>query len=222
MRITVVEDNQALAQAVATALNDEGHGVDVIPDGEEASIFLAQEQPDLVILDINLPGKSGLEVLGELRATGSALPVILLTARSETKDRVAGLDKGADDYLVKPFDIAELLARVRALLRRSGSGDSLETRVGDLIFDQVARRVFRDGKPVELPRREFALLELFANRLGQVVSKEQILDHLYGTGSDAEAAAAELYVHRLRKRFADCGFTIRTFRGLGYCMEEKR
>ena len=222
MRIAVIEDNQALAGAVAAALSDEGHGVDVIADGEAASLFLAGEKPDLVILDINLPGKSGLEILSELRARGSSLPVIMLTAQAQTKDRVAGLDRGADDYLVKPFDIAELLARVRALLRRSASSDSLETRVGDLVFDQVARRVFRDGKPIDLPRREFALLELFANRLGQVVSKEQILDHLYGSGSDAEAAAAELYVHRLRKRFTDCGFTIRTFRGLGYCMEEQR
>ncbi len=222
MRIAIVEDNQALASAVAAALSDEGHGVDVISDGDEAGLFLTREKPDLVILDINLPGKSGLEVLAELRAAGSALPVILLTARSETEDRVGGLDKGADDYLVKPFDTAELLARVRALLRRRAGSDRLETRIGELVFDQVARRVFRDGKAVDLPRREYALLELFANRVGQVVSKEQILDHLYGTGSDAEAAAAELYVHRLRKRFADCGFTIRTFRGLGYCLEEKR
>ncbi len=222
MRITVVEDNQALAKAVAAALTDEGHGVDVIPDGDEASDFLSQERPDLVILDINLPGKSGLEVLKGLRTAGSSMPVLLLTARSETRDRVEGLDRGADDYLGKPFDMAELLARVRALLRRSGAGDSLETRVGDLVFDQVARRVFHKGEPIDLPRREFALLELFVNRLGQVVSKEQILDHLYGTGADAEAAAAELYVHRLRKRFTNCGFTIRTFRGLGYCMEERR
>ncbi len=222
MRIAVVEDNQALAKAVAAALTDEGHGVDVIPDGDEASDFLSQERPDLVILDINLPGKSGLEVLKGLRTAGSSMPVLLLTARSETRDRVEGLDRGADDHLGKPFDMAELLARVRALLRRSGAGDSLETRVGDLVFDQVARRVFHNGQPIDLPRREFALLELFVNRLGQVVSKEQILDHLYGTGADAEAAAAELYVHRLRKRFTNCGFTIRTFRGLGYCMEERR
>lgn len=221
MRIAVVEDNESLAEAVAASLTDEGHGVDVIHDGGDAALFLGRERPDLVILDINLPGKSGLDVLTELRAAGSAVPVILLTARSETKDRVVGLDSGADDYLVKPFDIAELLARVRALLRRSANSDSLQMAVGALVFDQSARRVFHKGTPLELPRREFALLELFANRLGQVVSKDQILDHLYGTGSDAEEAAAELYVHRLRKRITGCGLTIRTFRGLGYCMEEQ-
>ena len=220
MRIAVVEDNSALAKAIATSLKDEGHGVDVIDDGGEASLFLAQEQIDLVILDINLPGKSGLEVLTGLRAAGSATPVILLTARSDTSDRVAGLDKGADDYLIKPFDMAELLARVRALLRRSSLDQTLETRVGELVLDQVGRRVYRDGSPLDLPRREFALLELFAGRVGQVISKEQILDHLYGAGSDSDAAAAELYVHRLRKRLTDCGLTIKTFRGLGYCMEE--
>ncbi len=220
MRIAVVEDNAALAKAVATSLMDEGHGVDVIDNGAEASLFLAQEQIDLVILDINLPEKSGLEVLCGLRATGSATPVILLTARSDTKDRVAGLDKGADDYLIKPFDMAELLARVRALLRRSSLDQTFETKIGDLVFDQVGRRVYRGGSPLDLPRREFALLELFAGRVGQVISKEQILDHLYGAGSDSDAAAAELYVHRLRKRLSGCGLTIKTFRGLGYCMEE--
>ncbi|WP_282606143.1 response regulator transcription factor [Pelagibius sp. Alg239-R121] len=220
MRIVVIEDNLALAKAVATSLMDEGHGVDVIDNGSEASLFLSQEQLDLVILDINLPGKSGIDVLAEFRAGGASTPVILLTARSDTKDRVAGLDKGADDYLVKPFDMAELLARVRALLRRSSLEQTLETRVGDLVFDQVGRRVYQAGAPLDLPRREFALLELFAGRVGQVISKEQILDHLYGTGSDSDAAAAELYVHRLRKRLVDCGLTIKTFRGLGYCMEE--
>lgn len=220
MRIAVVEDNAALAKAIATSLTDEGHGVDMIDDGLEASLFLAQEQIDLVILDINLPGKSGLEVLSDLRAAGAATPVILLTARSDTKDRVAGLDKGADDYLIKPFDMDELLARVRALLRRSSLDQTLETKVGGLVFDLIGRRVYRDGSPLDLPRREFALLELFAGRIGQVISKEQILDHLYGAGSDSDAAAAELYVHRLRKRLTGCGLAIKTFRGLGYCMEE--
>jgi len=158
--------------------------------------------------------------LSGMRRRGDSTPVILLTARGKTQDRVRGLDTGADDYLVKPFDMDELSVRLRALLRRRGGDQTNTIAVGDLTLDRTARRLFKKGAPVELPRRELALAELFLLRLDQIVSKEQILDHLYGSGSEVDATTAELYVHRLRKRLAGSGVAIKTVRGLGYFMEK--
>jgi len=220
MRIAVVEDNRMLADAIGKSLGDDGHGVDILHNGDEADGFLAREAVDAVVLDINLPGLSGLDVLSGMRRRGDTTPVILLTARGETKDRIRGLDAGADDYLVKPFDMDELSARLRALLRRRGAEQTNAIAVADLTLDRTARRLFNRDVPLELPRRELALAELFLLRLDQIVSKEQILDHLYGGGSDVDATAAELYVHRLRKRLAGSGVAIKTVRGLGYFMEK--
>jgi len=220
MRIAVIEDNRMLADAIGKSLGDDGHGVDMLHDGDEADRFLAHETVDAVVLDINLPGLSGLEVLGGMRRRGDTTPVILLTARGETKDRIRGLDSGADDYLVKPFDMEELGARLRALLRRRGAEQANTVAVADLALDRTARRLFSRGEPLELPRRELALVELFLLRLDQVISKEQILDHLYGGGSDVDATTVELYVHRIRKRLAGTGVAIKTVRGLGYYMEK--
>ncbi len=219
MRIAVVEDNLMLADAIAKSLGDGGHGVDVLHAGDDARDFLAQERVDAIILDINLPGISGLEVLAGLRRRGDSTPVILLTARGETRERVHGLDAGADDYLVKPFDMAELNARLRAMLRRRDADRTPHLQVADLRFDRTARRLYQDDRPLDLPRRELALAELFLLRRDQIISKEQILDHLYGGGAEVEAAAVELYVHRLRKRLAGSGVAIKTVRGLGYYME---
>ncbi len=220
MRIAIVEDNRMLADAIGKSLGDDGHGVDMLHDGDEAADFLARETVDAVVLDINLPGLSGLEVLSGMRRRGDTTPVILLTARGETQDRVRGLDTGADDYLVKPFDMDELGARLRALLRRRGADQTHTIAVADLTLDRTARRLFNKDAPLDLPRRELALAELFLLRLEQIVSKEQILDHLYGGGSDVDATTAELYVHRLRKRLAGSGVAIKTVRGLGYFMEK--
>ena len=222
MRIAVVEDNVTLADAIARSLSDGGHGVDVLHAGDAAHDFLVQERVDAVVLDINLPGRSGLEVLSGMRQRGDTTPVIMLTAQGETDDRVRGLDAGADDYLVKPFDMAELNARLRALLRRRGAEDTHLLTAGELTLDRTARRLSRKGAPLDLPRREFALAELFLLRPDQIISKEQILDHLYGGGSEVEATTVELYVHRLRKRLAGAGVTIKTVRGLGYFLEEDR
>ncbi len=210
-----------LADAIAKSLGDGGHGVDVLHAGDTARDFLCREDVDAVVLDINLPGLSGLDVLTDMRQRGDTTPVLLLTARGETQDRVNGLDAGADDYLVKPFDMAELNARVRALLRRHGAGKSHTVSAGELTLDRTARRLFRGSQALELPRREFALAELFLLRLERVISKEQILDHLYGAGAEVDLSTAELYVHRLRKRIAGCGVTIKTLRGLGYYMEPR-
>ncbi len=175
---------------------------------------------DLVILDINLPGKDGLEVLKNLRSRGDNTPVLLLTARGETKDRVTGLDLGADDYLVKPFEAEELEARVRALARRRNTDGGTLIKVGKLQFDRGARRLFRDGMAMELPRRELAVLECLIDRRGQLVPKRTLADHVYGLGTEIEEKVIEIYISRLRKRLEGHGLKIRTARGLGYYFEE--
>lgn len=219
MRIAVVEDNIMLAQGLADALRDDGHALDLLHHGSEAMPFLRQEQLDLIILDINLPGVSGLEILGRLRAAGSTVPVLMLTARSEQSEKVEGLDAGADDYLTKPFDLGELKARVRALMRRGQPRITDQVSLGNLVFDANARRVSVAGQAIEITRRELALLELLVRRQNQVVSKQQLLDHLCGASSDMNEGAVELYIHRLRKRLVDAEVEIKTLRGLGYCLQ---
>ena len=220
MRIVIVEDNLPLADGIARAFERDGHGVDQIHDGDTAFAFLKKEVVDLVILDINLPGKSGLEILAELRREKIQTPVLMLTARDTLDDKVAGLDHGADDYLTKPFDLAELQARARALLRRSDREIANMIVVGNIEFDCNARQLRVDGELVDLPRREFALAEILLTRRNRVISKEQIIDHLYGAGADVHDGAIELYVHRLRKRLSASGAEIKTLRGLGYCLRE--
>lgn len=219
MRIAVIEDNQTLAKAIAYRLRDLGHAVDVLHDGDEADAFLASEGADLVVLDIYLPGQSGIDVLRHLRARGMGTPVILLTARGETEDRVAGLDAGADDYLVKPFDMDELAARIRALSRRRALEYGAKEKIGSLVFDRSARRLSVVGEPLDLPRRELAVFECLLDRRGRLVSKSQLTDHVYGVGADVEESAVEPHISRLRKRLASHGVSIKTARGLGYMLE---
>ncbi len=218
MRIAIVEDNGTLANAIAYRLRDRGHAADIISDGDEADAFLAHEGADLVILDIGLPGKSGLEVLKALRQRGDGAPVILLTARGETMDRVAGLDMGADDYLVKPFDMDELDARIRALSRRKNLDYGAREAIGALVFDRTARLVLADGEVIDIPRRELATLECLIERRGRMVSKSQLLAHVYGVGADVDETAIEPHVSRLRRRLADFGISIKTARGVGYML----
>ncbi|WP_299932424.1 response regulator transcription factor [uncultured Pelagimonas sp.] len=221
MRIAVIEDNETLANAIAYRLRDRGHAADVLHDGDEADAFLARDGADLVVLDINLPGRSGLEVLRGIRARGDGSPVILLTARSDTSDRVAGLDMGADDYLVKPFEMDELEARIRALSRRKDLDYGARESFGALEFDRATRQVMARGTALDIPRRELAVLECLLERRGRIVPKSQLTDHVYGTGADVDDTAVEPHVSRLRRRLADHGVSIKTARGLGYMLEVK-
>jgi two-component system, OmpR family, response regulator len=218
MRILLVEDDKVLADALTRALVQSAHAVDAVATGEEADRALALGVYDLAILDIGLPGLSGLDVLQRLRARKSTTPVLMLTAFDTMEDQVRGLDLGADDYLSKPFDLPVLEARVRALLRR-GSNAMPCLEHGLLQFDTVGRRVFHDRKPLELSPRELAVLELLLMRAGRVVSKEQMVNHLYGWGDEVGANAIEVYVYRLRRKLEPLGCEIRTVRGMGYLME---
>ena len=222
MRIVIVEDNETLANAVAYRLRDRGHAAEVLTDGDEANLYLAQEGADLVVLDINLPGQSGLEILKSLRNRGDGVPVILLTARAETSDRVSGLDMGADDYLVKPFEMDELEARIRALSRRKDLDYGAKESIGGLEFDRAARQVSVQGEVMDIPRREIAVLECLLERRGRIVPKSQLTDYVYGVGADVEASAVEPHVSRLRKRLQDLGIRIKTARGLGYLLEVQK
>ncbi|WP_289044194.1 response regulator transcription factor [uncultured Aliiroseovarius sp.] len=219
MRIAVIEDNEALAQGIAVRLRARGHAVDLLHNGREANEFLSQEGADLVVLDLNLPGMDGIDVLRALRRRGDGTPVILLTARSETAERVAGLDAGADDYLTKPFDMDELEARLRAMARRKNLEFTARDTLGPLVFDRTSRQLMQGDRPLDIPRKEISTLECLLERRGRIVSKAQLITHVYGTGSDAEESAIEPHVSRLRKRLDPFGLRIKTARGLGYMLE---
>lgn len=218
MRITLIEDNVSLAKGITYRLEDAGHAVDILHDGRAAQDFLSQDKADLVILDINLPGIDGLSLLSQMRARGDVRPIILLTARADTEDRVTGLDAGADDYLIKPFEMAELEARVRALLRRRAIPQQKLRAFGTLQFDPTGRQLFHGESEIDLPRREMSVFECLFAADGRTVSKNAVLDHVYGVGADVEETVVEVYVSRLRSRLKDYGITIRTRRGLGYQM----
>jgi two-component system OmpR family response regulator len=219
MRILIAEDDTNLAYALQYVLRQSGYVVDWAKDGQEADAGLGTDEFDLLILDIGLPKLSGFEVLKRLRARDSRLPVLVLTALDGVTDRVRGLDAGADDYLGKPFELAELQARVRALTRRGMSGGPTLIRHGRLCFDQVGRAVDLDGERLELSARELNLLELFLQRRGRLVSKAQVVQHLCGWGEEVSTNAIEVYVHRLRKKLEPAGVKISTVRGVGYCLE---
>ncbi len=219
MRILLVEDDRQLADVLISALRQQGHAVDGVVDGALADSLLKTEPFGLVILDLGLPGLEGLTVLKRLRGRDVQIPVLILTARGELDARVTGLDLGADDYLTKPFELAELEARVRALFRRNSSAAAAVIRFGPLAFDSVARRVTLEGRALELPRRELCLLEILLHNAGRVVSKERIAAQLFDFDDEAGPNAIELYMHRLRKKLAPAGITIRTVRGLGYLLD---
>lgn len=222
MRILLAEDDRVLADALSRALVRSAHAVDVAGTGIEADQALLAAAYDLAILDIDLPGMSGLDVLRRLRARRGPTPVLLLTAMDTLADRVAGLDAGADDYLAKPFELPELEARVRAQLRRGAAAVSPQLQHGRLTLDTVGRRVAYDGTPIEFSARELAVLELLLLRAGRVVSKENIASHLYGWGDEVGLNAIEVYVYRIRRKLEPLGCEIRTVRGMGYLMERSR
>jgi DNA-binding response OmpR family regulator len=220
MRILIVEDDEVLSDSLIRAMVAVGYAADHVADGEQALAMLLDGCYDLAILDLNLPRMDGLMILRQVRAAKKALPVIILTARDTVRDRVLGLDLGADDYLTKPFSLAELEARVRALLRRGQGGGAAMLTCGALEFDSVGRRVTLAGEQVELSARELAVLETLLFRLGKVVSKEQLIESLCAWGEEVTTNAIEVYMHRLRKKLESGGVAIRTVRGLGYLMDK--
>jgi two-component system OmpR family response regulator len=222
MRILLVEDDTLLADAVTRAFVQNAHAVDVVRSGEDADHALVTATYDLVLLDIALPKMDGLEVLRRLRARRSTVPVILITVRDSLEDRIDGLDCGADDYITKPFHLSELEARVRAVVRRSHAGASSDVVHGRLRLDVAGRRLFSDGEPLDLSVREFAVAELLLTRAGKVVTKQQILDQLYGWDEASSSNPAEVVIYRLRKKLEPSGVTIRTIRGMGYLIERPR
>ncbi|MEM9639625.1 MAG: response regulator transcription factor [Pseudomonadota bacterium] len=193
--------------------------MDALSDGDAADVYLRQETVDLVILDINLPGRDGLQLLSDIRRRGDPCPVILLTARSSTQDRVLGLDKGADDYLVKPFEMDELAARVRAVSRRKDVAPRRTVSLGPLTLDLETPGLHDGSVPLDVPRRELSMLVALAQAGGRPVSKDALLNQVYGTGSETDEKVVEVYVSRLRKRLLRHGIAIRVQRGIGYALE---
>jgi two-component system response regulator QseB len=214
MRVLVVEDDAMIARGLTTALQQSGFAVDCMSDGQSALAALATTGFDLVLLDLGLPLRDGISVLRELRRRGDTTPVIILTARDEIQSRIAGLDSGADDYIVKPFDLDEVLARMRSVLRRAaGRGDPCIVH-GALRLDPVGRTVERGGTPVSLSAHEYAVLEALLQRPGAVLSRAQLEDRLYGWNEPIASNAVEVYIHGLRRKLGS--ELIRTVRGVGY------
>jgi DNA-binding response OmpR family regulator len=224
MRLLLVEDNSRLAHFVKTNLTGQGFTVDAFETAGDATAALDTATYDAVVLDLELPDADGASVLRHLRGRGRTIPVLILTARDDVSDRVAGLNAGADDYLAKPFAIEELVARLRALLRRPGSALGRELALGNVRFDSQTREVRVDGVPLPLPRRELDLLELFLRRAGRVVAKTEIESSLYGFDDEIASNSVEVGIHRLRKRLSDAGASpaITTLRGVGYLLSDGR
>ena len=221
MRILIAEDDQVLADGLMRSLRAAGAAVDHVASGTEAdAALMTNTEFDLLILDLGLPRMHGLEVLRKLRARGSALPVLILTAADSVEQRVQGLDCGADDYMAKPFPLQELEARVRALVRRGAGSISNIIRHGPLVYDQTGRVATIDGRMVELSARELGLLEVLLQRSGRLVSKDQLVERLCEWGEEVSNNAIEVYIHRLRKKIEKGPIRIATVRGLGYCMEK--
>jgi two-component system OmpR family response regulator/two-component system response regulator QseB len=214
MRLLMVEDDRMIGDSLRSALRLDGHAVDWVYDGAAASASLLGEHFDAVLLDLGLPGGSGLNVLRTLRGRGNATPVIVLTARDSLEDRVAGLDAGADDYLTKPFELDELLARLRAVTRRHSGRAAPRLEHAGVALDPATRQVTRDGAQVLLSAREFAVLEALMTRPGAVLSRSQLEDRLYGWGEAVESNAVSVYVHQLRKKLG--AEFIQSMRGVGY------
>lgn len=219
MRLLLVEDDYLLGDAVKTGLTQFGYTVDWLKDGESAYNALKCESFEVIILDLGLPKLSGLDFLQSIRREGNTTPVIIVTARESIEDRVRGLDSGGDDYLIKPLDLNELSARVRALARRSHGRAESAIQYRNIILDPAAHSVLLDGNPVNLPRREFALLQKLLENTGQVLSREQLMQSIYGWVEEVESNTLEVHIHYLRKKL-NANF-IRTIRGIGYMVEKE-
>jgi two-component system, OmpR family, response regulator len=219
MRLLLVEDDPTLLESLERGLKQMGFGVETSRDGLEADAILSTRVFDLAVLDLGLPGLDGLEVLRRLRTRGAQMPVLVLTARDGVGNKVDGLNAGADDYLLKPFDFQELEARLRALLRRSQKDRAERLCVGQLNLDRAGRRAYVGMRPLELSAREIRVLETLMIRAGRVVSKEQLVSALSQDGEEIGENAVEVYIHRLRKKLEPAAVQIRTLRGLGYLMD---
>lgn len=218
MRLLVVEDDSLLGNAVDVGLRQSGFAVDWFRDGAQADLALETTTYAVIVLDLSLPGITGLELLRRLRARGSHLPVLILTARDTVADRVRGLDAGADDYLIKPFEMAELTARIRALLRRAHARTQPHIAYRDLTIDLVTREVRRDGELVALSMREYAILVELLEHKGIALSREQLEESLYGWSQEIESNAVEVHIHHLRRKLGTD--VIKTVRGVGYLVRK--
>lgn len=222
MRLLLVEDDERIAAFVAKGLRENSYAVDVAGDGEEATYLSSVNEYDLFILDVNLPRKDGFAVCAELRENGNARPVLMLTARDTIDDRVTGLDTGADDYVVKPFEFRELLARLRALLRRNGEVRSRTVAVADMEIDTAAQTVRRGGRAIELTAKEYSLLEFLAVNKGRVIGREEISEHVWDESFDPFSNLIEVYIKRLRRKLDEGSEKqlIHTRRGAGYVLKD--
>lgn len=218
MRVLLVEDDKLLGDGVKKGLSQFGYTVDLFEDGESALQAALGEEFDVIVLDLGLPKMSGLSLLRELRNQSNATPVLILTARDTIDDRVRGLDAGADDYLIKPFELDELYARMRALIRRASGRSETTIHVGEIEIDPASHTVKVRGEPVILPRREFALLQKMMEHAGQVLSRQQLMQTLYGWNEEVDSNALEVHIHNLRKKIDSA--SIRTIRGVGYLIEK--
>ncbi|MCW8886667.1 MAG: response regulator transcription factor [Motiliproteus sp.] len=217
MRLLLIEDDPLLGQGIKDALDRDGDTLDWLTQGRQGISAIKTSEFDLLILDLGLPDIDGLEVLRQIRAGQIDLPVIVLTARDQVSDRVKGLDSGADDYLIKPFDLNELRARIRALLRRHSGFSSPVLKHGELEVDPSSREVLHAGQPIQLSRREYALLLEFMHHPGRVFTRDQLNEKLYGWGEEVESNSIEVHIHHLRKKIGSQ--FIRTIRGVGYRIE---
>lgn len=219
MRLLLVEDDELLGDALKTGLTQFGYVVDWLKDGESARSALRTESFELVILDLGLPKLSGIKLLQLVRQAGDRTPILILTARDAIEDRVQGLDMGADDYMVKPFDLNELSARIRALIRRSQGRADTVIQYRNITLDPAAHTVLMDEQLVNVPRREFALLQKLLENCGQAISRDQLMQSIYGWEEDVDSNALEVHIHNLRKKL-NANF-IRTIRGVGYMAEKE-
>lgn len=218
MRVLLIEDDELLGDAVKTGLTQFGYLVDWLKDGEIARAILKTESFELIILDLGLPKLSGMQLLQSLRQDQNKTPIIILTARDSVQDRIKGLDKGADDYMTKPFDLNELSARIRALVRRSQGRADSTLQYRNITIDPASHTVLVDDVPINVPRREFALLQKLLENDGQVLSRDQLMQSIYGWDDDVDSNTLEVHIHNLRKKL-NATF-IRTIRGIGYMAEK--
>lgn len=221
MHILLVEDNQDLGDAVATRLEQLGHTVLWLQDGDEVVATIRLEQFDALVLDLMLPNKSGLEIIKHLRGSGSVLPIVVITARSEIDDKVSLFDLGADDYLVKPFDVRELVARLTATIRRTNGIASNTVHIGNASIDMNAHKLVIGGETIECNRREFNLLQILVNHLDKAVAKETLMNRLFDIDDEVSFNALEVYISRLRRKLRKANIEISTLRGFGYRVQTK-
>ncbi|MDB5204339.1 MAG: two component transcriptional regulator [Candidatus Taylorbacteria bacterium] len=222
MRILVIEDNQKLAESLVRGFTQEGYAADFVLNGEEGEkrIMISEKDYDMVILDISLPGKNGIEICRSFRSQGIMIPIIMLTARDTVKDKMLGLDSGADDYVIKPFSLGELLSRVRALSRRPRNSLPPIIEVGDLILNPANQEVFRGKKKIELTLKEFRILEFFMTKPNEVVTRQQITDHLWDFDFNPFSRAMDVHINNLRNKIGNKNETkLETVRGVGYLLK---